>query len=93
MAPITVPQQNIGETMKTKTVWVVEIVLNDSIVAVGSTKAIALRNCGARALEYLQNAGVGEDRTTGEPWSVETLAEYFGYTATECELDGIGERH
>ena len=74
-------------------VWVVEIVLNDSIVAVGTTKAIALSNCAAKALEYLNNAGVGIDRFTGDPWDASTLIEYFGYRATECELDGAGEIH
>lgn len=79
--------------MKNKTVWLVEIVLNDSIVAVGTTEKTALRNCAARALEYLNNAGVGVDRHTGDDWNAETLAEYFGYRSTELELDGIGERH
>ena len=79
--------------MEAKTVWVVEIQLADSIVAVGTTKPIALRNCALRALEYLQNAGVGVDRTTGDDWTTDTLVEYFGYRDTECELDGIGERH
>ena len=74
-------------------VWVVEIVLNDSIVAVGTSKASALRNCAAKALQYLNDAGVGIDRHTGDPWDASTLAEYFGYRATECELDGAGEIH
>lgn len=81
--------------MKTKkqTVWVVEIMLNDSIVAVGTTEPTALRNCAARALKYLQDAGVGVDRTTGDAWTTETLAEYFGYRSTELELDGDGDIH
>lgn len=74
-------------------VWVVEIVLNDSIVAVGTTKAEALRNCAAKALQYLNNAGVGIDRHTGDPWDASTLVEYFGYYSTECEVDGAGEIH
>jgi hypothetical protein len=74
-------------------VWVVEIVLNDSIVAVGTSEAEALRNCAAKALEYLNNAGVGIDRHTGDPWDASTLVEYFGYRSTACELDGAGERH
>jgi hypothetical protein len=74
-------------------VWVVEIVLNDSIVAVGTSEAGALRNCAAKALEYLNNAGVGIDRHTGDPWDASTLVEYFGYRSTACELDGAGERH
>lgn len=78
---------------KRQKVWVVEIPLNDHIVAVGTTKSIALRNCAARAIEYLDNCGVGIDRDTGEKWTSDTLVEYFGYRATECELDGIGERH
>jgi len=79
--------------MKTKTLWVVEIQLSDSIIAVGTRQSIALRNCAARALEYLNNAGVGVDRTTGDDWTTDTLVEYFGYRATECELNGDGERH
>ena len=77
---------------KKQTVWVVEIPLHDAIVAVGTTKPIALRNCAARAIEYLDNQGVGIDEN-GDVWTAETLVEYFGYRATECELDGIGERH
>jgi hypothetical protein len=74
-------------------VWIVEIVLNDSIVAVGTSEAGALRACAAKALEYLNDAGVGIDRHTGDPWDTSTLVEYFGYRATACELDGAGERH
>jgi len=79
--------------MKTRKLWIVEIVLNDSIVAVGTTEPIALRNCAARALEYLNDAGVGVDRHTGDEWTTETLAEYFGYRSTELNLDGSGEIH
>ena len=84
-----------GANMKTKkqTVWVVEIQLNDSIVAVGTTEKIALRNCAARAVEYLENRDCGINRDTGKKWTKPTLIEYFCYRATECELDGIGERH
>lgn len=76
-----------------QTVWVVEIPLHDSIVAVGTSQAVALRNCAAKALEYLQTRGVGDNQTTGDPWDASTLVEYFGYRATECELDGMGEIH
>jgi hypothetical protein len=74
-------------------VWLVEIPLHDSIVAVGTSEAVALRNCAAKALEYLNNAGVGIDYHTGDPWDASTLVEYFGYRSTACELDGAGERH
>jgi hypothetical protein len=77
--------------MKTKTVWIVEIILNDSIVAVGTRQAIALRNCAARALEYLENRDVLDD--SGDHYTIESLIDYFGYRATECELNGAGERH
>jgi hypothetical protein len=36
---------------------------------------------------------VGIDRNTGDPWNASTLVDYFGYRATECELDGAGEIH
>lgn len=78
---------------KRQKVWVVEITLNDAIVAIGTTEEIARRNCAARAIEYLDNCGVGIDRHTGEKWTADTLVEYFSYRATECELDGMGERH
>ena len=81
--------------MKTKkqTVWIVEIVLNDSIVAIGTTEKIALRNCAARAIEYLENRDCGINRDTGKKWTKPTLIEYFCYRATECELDGSGKIH
>ena len=74
-------------------VWLVEIPLHDSIVAVGTSEAGALRACAAKALEYLNDAGVGIDYHTGDPWDASTLVEYFGYRSTACELDGAGERH
>ena len=76
--------------MKKKTVWLVEIPLNDSIVAVGTTEAIALHNCGVAALKYLNNAGVELDEDCN-PWEIATIAEYFGYRSTELELDGVGD--
>lgn len=75
-----------------QTVVVVEIHLRDSIVAVGTSEAVALRNCAARAHEYLKNSGAC-DPETGKAWTKKALVEYFGYRATECELDGRGERH
>lgn len=75
-----------------QTVWVVEIPLADSIMAVGTTEANALRGAAIRALEYLNNVGAGVDRKTDEYWTTDTLVQYFGYRSTECELDGIGER-
>lgn len=77
--------------MKTKTLWVVEIQLSDSIVAVGTRQAIAVRNCAARALEYLENRDVLDEH--GDHYTIESLIDYFGYRATECELNGAGERH
>jgi len=77
--------------MKTKTLWVVEIPLYESFVAVGTSEAIAVRNCAARALEYLENRDVLDD--SGDHYTIESLVFNFGYRATQCELDGIGERH
>lgn len=76
-----------------QTVWVVEVPLYDSIVAVGTTKAIALQNCANKALDYLRVREVDVNPTTGDPWDTSTLVEWFGYRATECELDGGGEIH
>ena len=87
------PQSNSADTKTRQIVWVVEIPLADSILAVGTTEGHALRGAAIRALEYLNNAGVGVDRSTGEHWTADTLVQYFGYRSTECELDGIGERH
>lgn len=82
-----------GANMKTKkqTVWVVEIQLNDSIMAIGTTEKIALRNCAARAVKYLDDRDCGINWDTGKKWTKPTLVEYFCYRATECELDGIGQ--
>ncbi len=79
--------------MKTKkqTLWAVEIPLYESFIAIGSTEKIAVQNCAARALEYLENRDVLDD--SGKHYTIESLVFNFGYRATECELDGIGERH
>lgn len=80
--------------MKTKkqTVFVVEIQLRDSIVAVGTSETVALKNCAARAYEYLKTRDA-LDPETGRHWTKRALVDYFGYRVTECELDGIGQRH
>lgn len=82
---------NISNHTTTKKVWVVTIPLNYEIIAVGTTKAKALHSAGVKAAEYLAQRNNLDENC--EPWTPATIAEYFGYGATECDIDGIGQYH
>jgi hypothetical protein len=71
------------------TVWVVTIELAETILAVGSDKATALHWAGVRAAQFLN----AKERKLegGKSWEPATVAEYFGYRATELEIDGDGK--
>ena len=79
---------NAVATFPRGSVWVVTIDLAETIVAVGSNKATALHWAGVRAVEFLTLRDSADDN--GEPWHPVTVAEYFGYRATELEIDGPG---
>jgi hypothetical protein len=78
-----------NETTSRGSVWVVTIELAETILAVGSDKATALHWAGVRAAEFLRANDVGVDEF-GNQWHPTTIAEYFGYRATELEIDGNG---
>ena len=72
-------------------VWIAEIQLAESLIAVATTEKLAVRNCAIRALEFLENRDVLDEN--GDHYTIDSLVEYFGCRVTECELDGAGERH
>jgi len=78
-----------NDTKSRGSVWVVTIELADTILAVGSDKATALHWAGVRAAQFLTANDVGVDEF-GNLWHPATIAEYFGYRATELEIDGDG---
>ena len=78
-----------NDTKSRGSVWVVTIELAETILAVGSDKATALHWAGVRAAEFLNANDVGTNEH-GEPWHPATIAVYFGYRATELEIDGSG---
>jgi hypothetical protein len=77
-----------AENQSRGTVWVVTIELAERILAVGSNKATALHWAGVRASEFLNH----KERKLegGQSWNPSTVVEYFGYRATELEIDGDG---
>lgn len=83
----------MSENLKSRgTVWVVTIDgIAEPVVAVASDKATALHWAGVKATEYLTLGGCQDE--DGTPWSPATVAEYFGYHATELEIDGEANYH
>ena len=77
-----------AENQSRGAVWVVTIELAETILAAGSDKATALHWAGVRASEFLND----KERKLegGKSWNPSTVAEYFGYRATELEIDGDG---
>lgn len=73
-------------------VWVVTIDgIKDPVIAVGSNEASALFWAGVKAAEYLNAVEVLDEE--GNPWNASTVAEYYGYHATELEIDGEAKYH
>lgn len=78
--------ESLNETRGT--VWVVTIELAETILAVGSDRGTALHWAGVRAAQFLNRHGRTDEHE--DPWDPSTVAEYFGYRATELEIDGNG---
>ena len=78
----------MNETNSRGSVWVVTIELAETILAVGSDKATALHWAGVRASQFLNEKE--RKLVGGQSWQPATVAEYFGYRATELEIDGNG---
>jgi hypothetical protein len=73
------------------TVWLVTIELADTVAAVGSDKATALHWATVKACDYLHHANAYQ--RNGDKWTPDAVVEYFGYRATETEIDGGGVIH
>ena len=81
-----------GQFLDRGSVWVVTIDgIGRPAIAVGSNKATALHWAGVKAAEYLNAVEVLDEE--GNPWNASTVAEYYGYHATEVEIDGEAHYH
>lgn len=81
-----------GQFESRGTVWVVTIDgVKDPVIAVGSNQATALHWAGVKAAEYLNAVEVLDEE--GNRWNASTVAEYYGYHATELEIDGEAKYH
>lgn len=92
--PAHITAQRVTDTIAMTsrgTVWVVTIELAETIIAVGSDLPTALHWAGVKAAEFLTLRECTDD--DGNPWNPATVAEWFGYRATELEIDGAGDYH
>jgi len=81
-----------GQFLDRGTVWVVTIDgIKDPVIAVGSNQATALHWAGVKAAEYLNAVEVLDEG--GNRWNASTVAEYYGYHATELVIDGEAKYH
>jgi hypothetical protein len=81
-----------GQFVDRGIVWVVTIDgIKYPVIAVGSNKATALHWAGVKAAESLNAVDVLDEE--GNPWNASTVAEYYGYNATEVEIDGEAKYH
>ena len=92
--PAQITAQRVTDTIGTfsrGSVWVVTIQLAETIIAVGSDLPTALHWAGVKAAEFLTLRDCTDDN--GDQWHPATVAEWFGYAATELEIDGAGDYH
>lgn len=69
-------------------VWVVTIDIVAPVVAVGSTRAMALHSAGVRAARVLNENGYATE--DGGQWEPATVAETFCVNVTQLDIDGPG---
>ena len=74
--------------MERESVWVVTIDIVAPVVAVGSTRAMALHSAGVRAAQVLNENGYATEN--GELWEPATVAEMFCVNVTRLDIGGAG---